>query len=88
MVGNCKDVWCSKVVGMIDEMVVSMLIDGYSGDKNHKRMTYHFVCSLSFVLILEEITHRIKNGHKTPTMTDHSSPHNSTITHIIHQVQH
>jgi len=31
-------------------------------DKNHTRMTYHFVFSLSFVLILEEITCRIKNG--------------------------
>jgi len=31
-------------------------------DKNHTRMIYHFVCTLGFVLILEEITGGIKNG--------------------------
>jgi len=40
-----------------------LLAKHYRFDKNHTRMTYHFVCSLSFVLILQEITCGIKNGH-------------------------
>jgi len=57
------------------------IVIGFCNDKNHTRMTYHFVCCLSFVLlILEEISHGIKNGPWTPTVTDHSFTSHFTMT--------
>jgi len=54
-------------------------------DKNHTRTIYHFLCTLGFVLILEETTRGIKNGPWTPTMTDHSFTSHFTMT-SFHQV--